>query len=652
MKIVPFALFLAASLVALAPLRAASTNVQKSTTTNEITGDLSIGSGRTLTVGSGGTFTAGSGSILDFSTATVTYNVSLTALAALTLNTNAINILTIAPVTDGVPLWDGISFSYASTTSFGLAALNASGDTGSDNVVYSEAPTINDLNSTGTLTGDIGDFAGVMEAKSFRDNWEVLSGLVLSNNTNYKVTLDPGDDPTWTLAAFTPAEGDTIMVRVYSTGANTVTVPESVPPSGGVADTTMYLAPGFRWVRLKYVGGVWNRGTDEGGISNVTTTDPTSNDDVGDGYQPGVTWLNTTDAGFFVCQSAASGAASWVELTAGSGITDLVQDTTPQLGGDLDLNTHVITGMVIGTNIQAYDADLTTYAGLTPAANTQTFLGAANYAAMRTQLGLVISTNVQAYDADLTTWAGITPAVNTITFLGSGDFAEMRTNLSLVPGTNVQAYDADLTTWAGVTPGTGVATALAVNVGTAGAPVINGGALGTPSSGVGTALTALNGENIQDDTIDDDSIDFGTSTDQVSAGDLPVADTGSIFTATDVEAALLELAKVPVKSTATSYTVGTTDAREAYGGVITVTGAATITAPAAAAGMSFTVITHGAIAVSVDVNAADLMWLDGVALDDGDKATNTSTTGDIIVFTYFDSTGWNAVSNAWTDGGP
>ncbi len=44
-------------------------------------------------------------------------------------------------------------------------------------------------------------------------------------------------------------------------------------------------------------------------------------------------------------------------------------------------------------------------------------------------------------------------------------------------------------TWVGVTPGTGVATALAVNVGTAGAPVVNGGALGTPSSGVATNLT-------------------------------------------------------------------------------------------------------------------------------------------------------------------
>jgi hypothetical protein len=44
---------------------------------------------------------------------------------------------------------------------------------------------------------------------------------------------------------------------------------------------------------------------------------------------------------------------------------------------------------------------------------------------------------------------------------------------------------------AGVTPGTGVATALGNNIGSAGAPVVNGGALGTPSSGVGTNLTGI-----------------------------------------------------------------------------------------------------------------------------------------------------------------
>ena len=58
-------------------------------------------------------------------------------------------------------------------------------------------------------------------------------------------------------------------------------------------------------------------------------------------------------------------------------------------------------------------------------------------------------------------------------------------------GVTIQAYDADLTTWAGVTPGTGVATALAINVGSAGSPVVNGGALGTPSSGTLTNATGL-----------------------------------------------------------------------------------------------------------------------------------------------------------------
>jgi len=44
--------------------------------------------------------------------------------------------------------------------------------------------------------------------------------------------------------------------------------------------------------------------------------------------------------------------------------------------------------------------------------------------------------------------------------------------------------------------GTGIATALAVNVGTAGAPVVNGGALGTPSSGTVTNLTGTASINI------------------------------------------------------------------------------------------------------------------------------------------------------------
>lgn len=46
--------------------------------------------------------------------------------------------------------------------------------------------------------------------------------------------------------------------------------------------------------------------------------------------------------------------------------------------------------------------------------NVFSILQAADYAAIRTLLGLVIGTNVQAYDADLTTWAGKTAPSGTV----------------------------------------------------------------------------------------------------------------------------------------------------------------------------------------------------------------------------------------------
>ncbi len=158
------------------------------------------------------------------------------------------------------------------------------------------------------------------------------------------------------------------------------------------------------------------------------------------------------------CQPSAF-QASDADLTTYAGITPSANVQTMLAAAD---NSAIRTaiGLAIGTNVQAYDADLTTYAGITPAANVQTFLGAADYAAMKTQLALTIGTNVQAYDADLTTYAGITPSANVQTFLGAADYAAMKTQLALTIGTNVQAYDADLTTYAGITPSANVQTML------------------------------------------------------------------------------------------------------------------------------------------------------------------------------------------------
>ena len=100
-----------------------------------------------------------------------------------------------------------------------------------------------------------------------------------------------------------------------------------------------------------------------------------------------------------------------------------------------------------------------------------------------------------------------------------------------------------------------------------------------------------------------------------------------------------------------NYTLGTDSANEAYGYIVYVTAAATITLPAIASGMSVTVIVDAAAAVSVKANAADKIRLDGTALDDGDKITSGGAKGDIAVLTYYSADGWYASTNGWTDGG-
>lgn len=95
-------------------------------------------------------------------------------------------------------------------------------------------------------------------------------------------------------------------------------------------------------------------------------------------------------------------------------------------------------GVAIGSNVQAYDALLQSIAGLTTSADQliyttgvdsaavtaitafgRSLVDDADAAAARTTLGVAIGTNVQAYDADLTAFAAVTIAANQIAY-GTG----------------------------------------------------------------------------------------------------------------------------------------------------------------------------------------------------------------------------------------
>ena len=110
---------------------------------------------------------------------------------------------------------------------------------------------------------------------------------------------------------------------------------------------------------------------------------------------------------------------------------------------------------------------------------------------------------------------------------------------------------------------------------------------------------------------------------------------------------------VPVLSKSSAYTVGTTNAVEGYGSVFFVTAAAVITLPTAVGGMSTCVYSTTANTVSVKANTGDIIWLDGVTTDAGDKISSASAVGDFVCVIAVDATNWRTLgrSGAWTDTG-
>jgi hypothetical protein len=281
-------------------------------------------------------------------------------------------------------------------------------------------------------------------------------------------------------------------------------------------------------------------------------------------------------------------------------------------------------------------------ADLTVSSDVDAMLAAANNAAIRTAIGLAIGTDVQAYSAVLAgTTASFTSADETkLDGIEAGADVTDATNVTAAGAlmdsevTNLAAVKAfDPTDYA--TAAQGALAYSATQPGDLAAVATSGDyddLTGKPT--LGTAAAAATG-------------DFATAAQGTLADSAVQPSATQTLTAKTIASGSNTL-QLFTESHASSHTLS---AAECYGAVYYVSAAATLTLPAVANGMSLSVFTIGDVAVSVDPDAADKIWLDGVALDDGDKITNLSEAGDAVVLTYFSADGWYAVTNGWTDGG-
>lgn len=262
--------------------------------------------------------------------------------------------------------------------------------------------------------------------------------------------------------------------------------------------------------------------------------------------------------------------------------------------------------------------------------------------------------------ADLTTSAAVD------TFMGSADQAAMRGNISLGNVDNTSDANKPVSTAAGVrfskldsieegiaATGTNHATGYGITEASTRFTTVTGAAYAAAMPEASTLTVGQTFKIYNDDSADPLTV-FPEASDNLGSG----VGTGVVVEAGDF-IVLIVLDGTNFKAVASLDTVdvhfftgnATATRKQMFGGVWYVTSASEIELQPVEPGMNWVVKTIGNIAVSVDPNASDLIYLDGTALDDGDKITNASTAGDLAAFSYYDSTGFYAATNGWTDGG-
>ncbi len=290
-----------------------------------------------------------------------------------------------------------------------------------------------------------------------------------TGNVTIADDLNVGD----TIDGVTLADGDRVLLKDQSTGSeNGIYVAGASPARATDFDSDSEVTAGaFFFV--------------EEGSTNADSGFVVSTDD------------DITVGSTSITFTQFSGAGS---ITAGNGLTktgnDLavnVDDSTLEINSDTLRIKTTYTGQA---SITTLGTIATGVWNATDIGVAHGGTGASSAADARTNLGLAIGSDVQAYDAQLADIAGLTPTDGNIIIGDGSNFvlesgATARASLGLTIGTHVQAYDAQLADIAGLSPTDGN-----IIIGDGSNFVLESGNTARTSLGLGTGDTpTFNGLN-------------------------------------------------------------------------------------------------------------------------------------------------------------